>query len=314
VTPTVCTPASHVSSISEAKSTRYEARAPASRCHLDEPDRVRGVGRPDHQHEVALGGHLLHGLLTVLRGVADVVARRRLQPGEPVLQLVHGRQGLVDRERGLRQPDDLLRVAHLDVRDVVGAVDELDVLRGLTGGALDLLVTAVADQQDVVVVAREPLGLLVHLGDQRAGRVDRAQATVGRFLVHSGRDAVGAEHHHGTLGHLVGLLHEHRPAPLEGGHDVLVVDDLLAHVHRCPVDLQCPLDGDHRAVHTGAVPPGVGEEDASALISHAPMVGGDRPPPPRAAARRPRARGAGHVTSTTARVYRRCSGLPCASP
>src|SRR3954451_16818937 len=47
--------------------------------------------------------------------------------------------------------------------------------RPLTGSALDLLVTAVTDQQDVVVVLREPPGLLVHLADQRAGGVDRAE-------------------------------------------------------------------------------------------------------------------------------------------
>ena len=54
-------------------------------------------------------------------------------------------------------------------------VDELDVLGRLARGALDLLVARVADQQDVVVLAGEPLRLLVHLGDQRAGGVDRAQ-------------------------------------------------------------------------------------------------------------------------------------------
>ncbi len=44
--------------------------------------------------------------------------------------------------------------------------------RRLAGGALDLLVAAVADEQDVVVLAGEPLDLAVHLGDERAGRVD----------------------------------------------------------------------------------------------------------------------------------------------
>ena len=84
---------------------------------------------------------------------------------------------------------------------------------------------------------------------------------------------MGTEDDDRALGHLVGLLDEDRAAALEGRDDVLVVDDLLADVDRRTVDLQGPLDGDHRAVHAGAVPPRVGEEDASALISHAPIVG-----------------------------------------
>jgi hypothetical protein len=143
-----------------------------------------------------------------------------------------------------------------------------------TGGALNLLVTAVADQEDVVVVAGEPLGLLVHLRDQRAGGVDGAQLARGRLLVHRRGDPVRTEDDDRALGHLVGLVDEDGPAPLQRGHDVLVVDDLLADVHRSAVDLQRPLDGHHRPIDAGAVAPGVGQQDTSALISHAPMVGG----------------------------------------
>ena len=57
--------------------------------------------------------------------------------------------------------------------DVGRAVDQVDVVGRLAGGADDLLVALVADQQDVVVVGGEPARLVVHLGDQRAGRVDR---------------------------------------------------------------------------------------------------------------------------------------------
>src|SRR3712207_1753084 len=70
--------------------------------------------------------------------------------------------------------------------------------------------------------------------------------------------------------HLVGLVHEDRPAPLERRHHVLVVDDLLADVDRGAVDLQGALDGDRRPVHAGAVAPGAGQQDTSALISHVP--------------------------------------------
>src|SRR3712207_6761442 len=79
--------------------------------------------------------------------------------------------------------------------------------------------------------------------------------------------------------HLVGLVDEDRPTPLERRDHVLVVDDLLADVNRGAVDLQGALDGDHRPVHAGAVAPGIGQQDASALISHGPMVETGDPAP-----------------------------------
>ncbi len=65
---------------------------------------------------------------------------------------------------------------------------------GLAGGADDLLVALVADEEDVEVVLREADGLLVDLGDERAGRVDRGELPLGRLLVHGRGDAVRGEH------------------------------------------------------------------------------------------------------------------------
>ena len=45
-----------------------------------------------------------------------------------------------------------------------------------------------------------------------------------------------------ALGHLLGLVDEDGALLLERAHDVRVVDDLLAHVHRRPVEIQRPLD------------------------------------------------------------------------
>ena len=208
---------------------------------------------PDHDHQVGALGDLLDGELAVLGGVADVVARRVEQLGEALPDRGHRLEGLVDRERGLREPGDLGRVADHDRGDVGGTLHELDVLRRLARGALDLLVPLVADEQDVVVGLGEPLGLVVDLGHQRTGRVDGLQTPFCRLRVHRRGDAVGGEHHGLALGHLVELLDEDRAARLEVGHHVLVVHDLLAHVDGCAVQVQGLLDGDHRAVDAGAV-------------------------------------------------------------
>jgi hypothetical protein len=128
------------------------------------------------------------------------------------------------------------------------------VVRGLAAGADHLFVPVVADQQDVEVDGGEPLRLVVHLGDQRAGGVDRLQLARGRLLVHHRGDAVRGEDHRLALGDLVGLVDEDRTAGLQGLDDVLVVHDLLAHVDRRPVQVERLLDRHHGPVHARAVP------------------------------------------------------------
>jgi len=71
---------------------------------------------------------------------------------------------------------------------------------------------------------------------------------------------VGGEDGHRPLGHRVELLHEDRPALAQLGDDVLVVHDLLAHVHGRAVALERALDGLHRAVDARAVAARGGEQ------------------------------------------------------
>ena len=198
--------------------------------------------------------------------------------------------GLVDREGGLRQPHHLVGVAHLDVLDVVGPVHQRDVLGRLPGGADDLLVALVADEEDVVVVVREADRLAVHLGHERAGGVDRLETERLGLLVHDRCHAVGGEDDGGALGHLVGLLDEHRTALLQRGDDVLVVHDLLAHVDGRPVQLEGLLDRHHGPVDAGAVPTRGGQQDTFGRRSHASIVGGASGTPESASPGMPRAR------------------------
>ena len=67
-----------------------------------------------------------------------------------------------------------------------------------------------ADQHDLTPAGGIAAALVVHLGDQRAGRIDHWQSTLGRPLLDTLRDAVGREDHHRALGDLVGLLDEDR--------------------------------------------------------------------------------------------------------
>ena len=139
------------------------------------------------------------------------------------------------------------------VLDGVDPVDQLHMIGSFAGGADDFLVALVADQQDVVVVAGEAPGLVVHLGDQRTGRVDGLQVARGGVRVHRRRDPMRGEDHDGSLGNLVGLLDEHRTRRGQRVDHVPVVHDLVAHVDGGAVLLQRAFDRLDRPVHTRAV-------------------------------------------------------------
>ena len=137
----------------------------------------------------------------------------------------------------------------------------------------------------LVALAREAAGLVVHLGHQRAGRVDRLEAALGGLGVHHRRDAVGGEDDRRALGHLVELLDEDRATVGEVVDDVLVVDDLLADVDRGAVEVERLLDRDDGAVDAGAVAARVGQQHAASdagacrerlRSGHAPILGDAR--------------------------------------
>jgi hypothetical protein len=232
------------------------------RGHVDQAVRVRRVARADHEDQVAQLGHLLHGELAVRRRVADVVGARPGDRREALAQPRDDRAGLVDGERRLGEVCDPRGILDLERVDVLLGLDEHDRAGHLAHRALDLLVPGVADEHDRVALGSELDRLAVHLGDERAGRVDRAQPALQGVGMDRGRDAVSREDGHRALGDLVAeLLDEHRAALGELLDNVLVVDDLLAHVDGSAVQLERLLDRLDGAVDAGAVAARSGEQE-----------------------------------------------------
>ncbi len=178
------------------------------------------------------------------------------------------RARFVDAQGRLRDVGEALRVGDLECIDVLLALHEHDVVGRLAHRALDLLVALVADHHDRVVLGGELLRLDVDLGDQRTGRVDHVELARGGVLVHARRDAMGREDGRRALGHLALGLDEDRPALTQLRDDVLVVHDLLAHVHGRAVELQRALDGLHSAIDTCAVAAWRGEQQLLRGVSH----------------------------------------------
>ncbi|MDQ1571603.1 MAG: hypothetical protein QOF79_2277, partial [Actinomycetota bacterium] len=111
----------------------------------------------------------------------------------------------------------------------------------------------VADEQNFIVVLREPGGFAMHLGDKRARRVNGVELAIGGSLNYRRRDAVGAEDHMGASGNLGDVIHEDRAALFKGRNNVHVVDDLLAHIDGRTEALERLLDGDYRSIHSRTI-------------------------------------------------------------
>ena len=134
--------------------------------------------------------------------------------------------------------------------------------RHLADGALHLGMAGVANQDDLAALGGITAALVVHLGDQRAGRVDHRQTAFGRQLLHTFGNAMGGEDGHGTGRDLIQLVDEHRTTGTQVLDHVSIVDDLVADVDRRAILLQGSLDDFDCSLHAGAEAAGLGQDDA----------------------------------------------------
>ncbi len=132
---------------------------------------------------------------------------------------------------------------------------------GLAHGADDLVVAGVADQEDVIAQLDEAVDFEMHLGDERARRVDQAEAARFGFPEDGRGDAVGAEDGDAPGGHFGEFLDEDGPFVAQVPDDVAVVDNLASDVDRRAEDLQRKVHDLDGAIDAGAKAAGIGEKD-----------------------------------------------------
>ena len=156
-------------------------------------------------------------------------------------------------------------IGRLERRDIGLGLDQRHrALRQLAHRADHLGMAGMADQQHM---AAEPLvahRLLVHLGDQRAGRVEIEQIARLRIRRHRFRHAMRGKHHRAlaVLGRdFVELLDEHRAQFLQPFDDIAIVHDLVADIDRRAVFLQRQHDDLDGAVDAGAEAARLAEPD-----------------------------------------------------
>ena len=117
----------------------------------------------------------------------------------------------------------------------------------------NFFVAFVANQDNVVVFLRVAHGLSVHLRDQRTGRIDCREVTLGCNRVDFWRNPVSREHHTCAFGNLIGFLDEDRATLRQRFDDKLVVNDFLTDVDGRTVKIQGFFNNINRAINTRAI-------------------------------------------------------------
>ena len=236
---------------------------------------IRAVRRAHHQHQLTLQRELLHRVLTILRGITDVLLARPFDVRKAFTQGINDPGRIVHRQRGLRDIGQVFGVMHLQFLHVLDGLDKIDLATGtrvvLPHRALHFRVELMADEDALTSALAEPDHFQMHFRHQRAGRVEHFEATLfGLFLYRLG-NTMGAEHDDGgtsgriNSGNVREFVHEDGAALAQRVHDKLVMHYLVSHINRCAVDVQRPVDDVDGTVHAGAEPAWIGEMNMGRL-------------------------------------------------
>ena len=182
--------------------------------------------------------------------------------GNLIFERVDDVARLIQAQRGLGQVGDMVRVRHLERVDFLGAGNHLGDVRSFAQRAFDLVMVAMADEDQRIALLGELYGLDVDLGDQRTGGVDHLEAAALAALPHGRRNAVGRVDDPLAVGHVVDLVDEDRALFRQLVHHIAVMDDFAAHVDGGSEGLQGDFDDVDGAHHARAKAARLEQEDA----------------------------------------------------
>src|SRR6185437_11125466 len=138
----------------------------------------------------------------------------------------------------LRDRRDSVAIGNLEQFGLLDGTHQQNLPRCHPESALHLLMTGMADQDHGAALIGISLDFGVHLGDERARRVDNPQLTDASAIPFAGRNPVGAENHALAPRHVVKALDENRALPLQGLKHEAIVNYLMTDVERTPVSLE----------------------------------------------------------------------------
>ena len=195
---------------------------------------VRGIGGADHHHDVCSAGDGSQCSLSVGGRETQVAPIRHPEVGETCSRHLHQIPPLIVAQGRLSEERHGCsgRNRRSSAFEIRFRLDEVHDIWRHCHRADGLFMSGMADIEDLVALPRPNLELMMHLGDQRADRINDDAPVLSSGLDHCRGRAMGAEHQRGPGGDLVDVVDEDHPLFDEAVHDVLVVNDLVVAVHR----------------------------------------------------------------------------------
>src|SRR5262245_58191710 len=178
------------------------ARNAGLRADFAQPIGIGTILGANYQDHIDVMAQFPHRRLAILRGVADVSDLRSNDVSVAAFKRGNDAAGVVDAERRLRHIGNGRVRRNVQRRDVRLALDQDHWTVELPERALALRMAGVADENEHATLGDVALTLVVHLRDQRAGRIEHGQLTSGRLVHYALGNAVGAEDGYGALRHL----------------------------------------------------------------------------------------------------------------
>ena len=195
---------------------------------------------------------MFDSLLTILCGIADVVALRADDFGEFLPETSHDFLRIVKTERGLREECQLFGIIHFESVHCLHGIDDDGAVRSFAGGANNFLMVFVADQNDGTVLTGEFQRFKMDLSNQRAGGIDNFQRTRLGFVAGSGRHAMGAENQHRAVRDFIDGFDKNGSAATQLFHNIRVMNNFVVNINRVSVGFQSQFDNIDGAHHSRA--------------------------------------------------------------
>ena len=232
----------------------HKVRLRSSRTrHAAKLVRVLAVVRADYKDQLRFVGQLFDRILTVLRGIADVVLRRADHLRKFLPQDIEDLTRVIDAQGRLRENGYLVRVRNVNLLGFGAAADNPDAVGRFAARADDFIVIFMTDENDPISFGCKAAHFAMNLFHQRAGGVDDdLYPPLTRFQEDSGRHAVGAQYEFSPRRNLGNRGDKNHSSLTKSMDDVLVVYDFMKNVDRRAEFFEGALDNGNRHLHAGA--------------------------------------------------------------
>jgi len=222
---------------------------------LGDFDEAIGIGtvlRANNEDQIHVLCDLFDGFLTILRGVADVVALGADDFGEFLAEAGDDFLRVVKAQGRLREEREFFGIGNFEGVYGFDGIHNDGAVGSFAGCADDFLMILVSDQDDGAILAGEFQCLKMDFGDEWAGGVNNLQRARFGLITNDRGNTVGAENENGAMGHFGNGFDENGAAAAELLDDVGVVDDFVMHVDGRAIGFEGEFDNVHGANHTGA--------------------------------------------------------------